>query len=309
MAAKLKWVGIALVIIVIIVAVGISIYSVLPTLFYRMQSQVYVPSSQEALQQEGKGAPSVQRMEQAPAEKPKQDRLIIKNKSIRLEVKSVKESYSRIEKIAARYQGLIVSSQIYSDNIYGNGPVPLEKTLTQRISKPLSAVITIKVPVDDFERAIRDLKKLGELKSEQETTEEVTERHIDLTARLRNLQRQETRYLEILDLAKNVEEVLKVENEITRIRGEIESLQAQVDYLERSASMATITLELSEPRPITEPVWKWGLKDAVIRALKNFVAVINSLIIITGTLLPLVILGLFIWLGVYLVRKSRRRAV
>ena len=37
---------------------------------------------------------------------------------------------------------------------------------------------------------------------------------------------------------------------IRQVRGDIESLDAQVKFLERQAAMATVTVELSEPRPV-----------------------------------------------------------
>ncbi len=304
MTNRAKWLLAAAIGIVIVLILGISIYSSVTALFYRTQPQI-TTTQPEALKRETGEAPPAQ-LGEAPAEKDKQDRLIIRNKSIKLEVKSVKKSYSQIEKITIKYEGSITSSQIYSNS--SPTPVPLEEAQSTSVTKSMSALITVKVPVKNFDPAVKDLKKLGELKSEQEATEEVTERYIDLKARLRNLQRQESRYLDILDLAKKVEEVLKVENELTRIRGEIESLQAQIDYLERSAAMATITLELSEPKTITEPVWKWGLKDAVIRAIKNFIVVVNLFIVIIGTLLPLIILGFLIWFGIYSWRKLARRS-
>lgn len=228
------------------------------------------------------------------------DRLVIKSKSLNLTVKGVRKSYAEVEKVVLKYKGYIVSSSIYSgapDYPRPLGEIPEEKT------GPLSGIIVLKVPANSFEATVSELKKLGNLKSEAETTEEVTEQHIDLSARLKNLRRQEERYLEILNAAKTVEEMLKVEEQLLRIRGEIEAMQAQLDYLEKSAAMATITLNLSEPSGITEPIAKWGIKDAVIKAIRNFVLVINIIIISIGTVLPFAIIACFVWLGIIFWRK------
>jgi len=230
------------------------------------------------------------------------DSLIIKTKHISLEIKDLKETYTKVENIALKHNGFIVSSGIFS-----NGPVISSmEEMAQDKTGPLSGIIVLKVPVDNFKDTVKELKKLGNLKAEQESSEEVTEQHIDLSARLKNLKRQEERYLEILNSAKTVEDMLKVEEQLSRIRGEIESMQAQVDYLERSAAMATITLDLHEPSAITEPIVNWGIRDSLIRAIRNFVAVINLVIVSVGTILPLAIAALLAWLIVILWHRRKK---
>ncbi|MEW6172250.1 MAG: DUF4349 domain-containing protein [Bacillota bacterium] len=226
------------------------------------------------------------------------ERLVIKRKTLRLAVKDVGTALAAVEELAVRNNGYIVSCVTSSPE--GSPVEPLETR-----SDPCSGTIVVKVPAERFSAAIIEMKKLGKLESEQETSEEVTEQHIDLTARLKNLKRQEEQYLEILKSAKKVEEMLKVEEQLTRIRGEIESLQAQVDYLERSASMATITLELFEPASVATPLVRWGVKDSFVTALQGFVAVINFFIIAVGTVLPLLIVGFIVWLCLRARQKRR----
>ncbi|MEW6770534.1 MAG: DUF4349 domain-containing protein [Bacillota bacterium] len=230
------------------------------------------------------------------------ERLVVRRKTLRLEVKDAGAAYAAVEKIADKNGGFIISASLSSPD---GGPVYPLKAAPEAVRGPLSGTIVLKVPVQRYGAAIKELKGLGKLRSEEETAEEVTERHIDLNARLRNLKRQEERYLEILDSAVKVEEMLKVEEQLVRIRGEIESLQAQVEYLEKSAAMATITLELSEPASVAMPLIEWGLGDAFKTALRGFVAVVNFFIIAAGTLLPLAIGGLLVWLVVTARRKRR----
>lgn len=228
------------------------------------------------------------------------ERLVVRRKTLRLEVKDAGAAYAAAERIAAKNGGFIVNASLFSPD---REPVHPLKAAPEAAPGPFSGTIVLKIPVKQYAAALRELKGLGKLRSEEETSEEVTEQHIDLTARLRNLKRQEERYLEILKSATKVEEMLKVEEQLGRIRGEIESLQAQVEYLEKSAAMATITLELFEPTAVTAPLIEWGLKDALKIALRGFVAVINFFIIAIGTLLPLAITGLLVWLAVSARRK------
>lgn len=231
------------------------------------------------------------------------DRLVIKRTTIRLEVKDVNAAFQAVAEIAAKHKGFITNSTIYSP---GGAPVNPAKPTPEARSGPLQGMIVVKIPVERFGTAVKEMKDLGEIRSEEESAEEVTEQHIDLTARLRNLKRQEERYLEILKSAVKVEEMLKVEQQLVRIRGEIESLQAQVEYLEKTAAMATITLELIEPGSVAAPLVRWGLRDALTTAVRSFIAVFNFLIIAVGAVAPLVITGGLTWLGVRALQKRRR---
>lgn len=237
------------------------------------------------------------------------DRLVIKRKTLKLEVKDVRKTRDKIDEIVAKYNGNITSCIIFSE-----GPYPPIYREENRLpaggeDKALFATMVVKVPSDKFPLLIKDVKKLGEVEYEQESEEEVTQQYIDLSARLRNLKRQEERYLELLDMAKNVEEMLKVEAELSRIRGEIESLQAQVDHLKRSAKMATLTIELHEPSKIVQPPgFDWGFTKAITKAIQNFVGAINFLIMAFGAILPFILLIIaVIWL--YKFMRHRRQKV
>jgi len=114
-----------------------------------------------------------------------------------------------------------------------------------------------------------------------------------LTARLNNSERQEQRLLEILDMANNTKEVLEVEREVWRVRTEIERLTGRIKYLENRVELATISVSLYEPEPITH---SWGIRDAIRSAFGGFVSVIRGLIILVGYALPILILVGFGWL-------------
>ena len=255
----------------------------------------------------------------------KGDRLIIRQKSVSMEVKDVRKSYSAIDRMAAKYKGQIVNASISTDEAtpYATPdyPYPSQEqstppTLQDNSSTaagedkgPKYATIVLKIPGENATAALKDLKRLGKIESEQESEEEVTEQYVDLKARLANLQRTEQRYLDFFDAAKTVEDMLKVEEQLSRVRGEIESLQAQIDHLEKSARMATFTLSLHEPAEVTTPIADWGFVQALQQAIQNFVTVINYMVMAFGALLPLMILIVLLILAVrVIVKRARRRA-
>ncbi|RJX20498.1 MAG: DUF4349 domain-containing protein, partial [Ammonifex sp.] len=141
------------------------------------------------------------------------ERLVVKRKTLRLSVKDINAAMEAAGEIAAQNGGFTVNAAVTSGD---DPPVYPQRNGREFQARPFTGTITVKVPVERFATAVSAIKKLGNLRSEYETAEEVTEQHIDLTARLRNLKRQEEQYLSFFKAATKVEEMLKVETQLSR---------------------------------------------------------------------------------------------
>jgi hypothetical protein len=201
---------------------------------------------------------------------------IIRSASLSIEVDDFQARSDALSRIVERSDGFISNSYSY-----------VTDTGRKR------GEITIRVPKDAFLSVISEIEQLGTVQSKQTSGEDVTEEYIDLTARLNNSERQEQRLLEILELADDVEDILDVERELARVRGEIEQLTGRITYLDNRVELATISISLYEPEPITH---SWGIRDAFRAAFEGFVSVIRGLIIAIGYVLPLLILVGIAWL-------------
>lgn len=104
-------------------------------------------------------------------------------------------------------------------------------------------------------------------------------------------------------MTETVEDVLAVEKELERVRGEIESLTGRLNYLDDRVDLSTITIRVTEPRPITR---SWGIRDAVSESVNGFISMVNALIILVGYLLPLVIV-VAVFGGSFVVLRRRLR--
>ncbi|HDI74069.1 MAG TPA: DUF4349 domain-containing protein [Candidatus Korarchaeota archaeon] len=155
-------------------------------------------------------------------------RMIIYVAQISMEVGDVEYAANQIQSIAERAGGFVQRISI-----------------TGELKK--SGVITIRVPQDKFYEVIRQIERLGNVTDKQISGEDVTEQYIDLEARLRNAEKEEERLLAILEMATDVDDVLKVEKELMRVREVIESLKAQLLYLKRRVEYSTISVFLEEP--------------------------------------------------------------
>lgn len=111
------------------------------------------------------------------------------------------------------------------------------------------AILTVKVPQDGMMEFIEEVSKTGRVVDKTVSGVDLTDRIIDLEARLRNAREVERSLLDLLKMAKNVSDVLDIMRELSIVREEIEVMEAQLRNLRTSASYATVTVEVSEEEP------------------------------------------------------------
>lgn len=102
---------------------------------------------------------------------------------------------------------------------------------------------TIRVPAEKFDALVQSLEKLAiKVESKDISTRDVTEEFIDIETRLKTKKELESRYLEILKQARNVQEVLSVERELGNVRTEIESMEGRLNYIKNKVSFSTLNV-------------------------------------------------------------------
>lgn len=149
-------------------------------------------------------------------------------------------------------------------------------------SEPPQAELTLRVPQGQFGMALARLETLGEVQFRTLGREDVTERFIDLAARLRSASREEESLLGLLERSGSVLEVVSVERELARVRAEVERLQGQLNFLERRVDLATIYLTLRPPGriPTDPPIANFTLAvsgvDDKVAELKSYVAEVEG---------------------------------
>ncbi len=155
-------------------------------------------------------------------------RKIIKNGSLSLLVKKIEDSVQSIQSLTKTFGGFVTSSQVYENS-----------------AGMKSGTITIRFPADRFEEAMAAIKNFAvKVEREDVNAQDVTEKFIDLEARLRNLEAQEIQYLEIMKRAFNVNDILQVQQRLGDARGQIEQIQGQIQFLSRQVDMSTITISM-----------------------------------------------------------------
>ncbi len=169
------------------------------------------------------------------------ERMIVRTGEISLVVESVVEALDQIAESVEGLDGYVVSSRWRGEE------------------ERAAATISIRVPDENFDEAIRELRDLAvRVTSESTSSRDVTQEYIDLESRLRNLEATEQQYLALLERAETVEEVLMVQRELSNMRGQIEQIKGRMQYLERTSALSLITVHLkpeSSPKPLVQPGW------------------------------------------------------
>ena len=109
-----------------------------------------------------------------------------------------------------------------------------------------SALLTVRVPSDRFDEALRQLKLLeGEVVTSAVDAKDVTDQFTDLQARLVAKQAEEQRYLQLFPQAKTVDETLKIDAALGNVRTQIEQLQGQINLIKTRTEYSTITMSIA----------------------------------------------------------------
>ena len=234
--------------------------------------------------------------------------LMIRTANMRIQVKNVEDSLDRLRALTSEFGGLVEALQISSQQ-----DVPIYRPANASgtyDATPLAAYATVRVPQDQFDAFLKRVAALGKVLVQSESGTDVTQQHIDLSARLTTLKAEEARLREFLAAATTVQDMLAVESELSRVRGEIESLQGQLDYLDKQIAMSALTVELVRPAPVVSPGGTdWGFADALRNGIRGAATVLASTITILISLLPLIALIGIVSLVVIAIVRARRRAL
>ena len=183
--------------------------------------------------------------------------LIARTADLRLLVEKLDDARQAMDRILAVHKGYV--AQLSTSGESGSARM---------------VVASLRVPADQLDACLAELKKLGRVTQESQAGEEVTQQHIDLAARLKNSRNTEARLNGVLQQRNGpVKEILEVEKESARVRGEIEQMEAAQQTLEHRVNFATIDLKLAEEykAQLSSPAPSVGvqLRNAIVNGFRN----------------------------------------
>jgi len=170
----------------------------------------------------------------------------------------------------------------------------------------INCELVIRIPADYFDKFISSIEKGTEkLLYKNISARDVTEEFIDIEARLKTKKEVEKRYIQLLSRAKNIKEILEVEEKLRVLREEIESKEGRLKYLKRQVSYSTIYLNVTQNYEYKyEPEKKKNFFQRLFKSMdkgwKGFIVFVLFLF----RLWPLILIGIATF---YYIRRIRRK--
>jgi len=156
--------------------------------------------------------------------------MIVRTADLQLTTKEFDKARAAVESILKKHRGYVGDLKV-ADTI-GSG-----HTLTS----------VLRVPADQLDTTLAELKTLGRVTSESQSGQDVTSQYVDLQARLANSRNTEKRLTDLLSRRTGkLSDVLEVEQEVDRVRGEIEQMEAERKTMANQVTFATVNLTIAE---------------------------------------------------------------
>jgi hypothetical protein len=218
---------------------------------------------------------------------------VIKNASLEIRVRkgSFEREFGRATAVAEQFGGFVSNSSV-----------------TETDRNISSGTLTVRVPSNQFQAALRRFQGLGKVTNEEQSGQDVTKEFVDLEARLRHAKTEEAFFLRLLDQSRSISDMIQVQSQLSAVQLRIEEIQGQLNYLNDQTSFSTITARIYEPgapaggRPV-------GLTRAWQEATQAFQSVLAGFVVAMGWLAPFALFGLVAYVVYRVVRRSRVRTV
>ncbi|EMA43097.1 DUF4349 domain-containing protein [Halococcus saccharolyticus] len=220
-------------------------------------------------------------------------RAIIRTGHVRLDVENFSTAQRNVTAATRQFGGYVSASSQSTRGENGN------RTAGQ---------LVVRVPSRNFSSLYDRIQATGTVQSARTNSSDVTDKLVDLEARLENLRAQRQRLRNLYENASDTEAVLKVQERLSNTQSEIERLEAQLQSLRGQVALSTITVELTEPAddPVIAGAWyDIGVLDAFLSSIGGVATTLRAAVVGLAYLAPyLLVFGAPLVLG-YLAYRRR----
>ena len=231
-----------------------------------------------------------------------QGRKFIITMNVDAETDDLDSALNRLNTALAEVSGYIQDQNIYNGSAYYSG------------RRYRSASLTVRIPAERVDEFTEEMSGIANVVSTNLSREDITLSYVATESRVKALQTEEARLLELMEQAQTMSDLLEIEERLTEVRYELENYTSTLRLYDNQVDYATLDLTLREVAKFTPPekqgFWEKvtsGLADSIVDLGQGLVDVTAWVLI---ELPYLVLVGLLGWLVVLLTRRSikKRRA-
>ncbi len=176
------------------------------------------------------------------------------------------------------------------------------------------ANLTIRVPADKLDQFVSQVSGISNVVSHSENTKDVTLSYVATESRITALQTEEARLLELLAVAKDLKDLLILEEKLTDVRTELERHKSQLKVYDNQVNYATVHLSVEEVVKYTvveeeepEPTFWERVWNGFVGGLKNTWKICKGLVILVASAIPYLILPGCVVATILVTKAIRRR--
>lgn len=173
------------------------------------------------------------------------------------------------------------------------------------------ATLTLRIPADKVDLFVDHVEGATNILSSNETAEDVTLKYAATESRIKALETKEARLLELMAQAKDLQDLLTLENQLAAVRQELETVKSQLKLYDSLIDYGTIKLTISEVKEYTvveeeETPTAWQrIGKGFVSSVKGVWRILTEIFIFLVVALPYLAIPGAILLIVFLVNRKK----
>lgn len=227
-----------------------------------------------------------------------ENRKLIQTVNMSVETENLDTVLQQIDSRIAELQGYVESSNVQNGSSYSG-------------RRYRSASITARIPAKDLNVFLDKVGEVSNVVSSRKTVEDVTLSYVATESRMKALQTEETRLLELLAKAETMDDLLTVEKRLTEVRTELEQVTSALRVFDNQVDYATIHLSISEVTEytdVTEPKTVWQrIGTGFMNSLKGVGTFFKELFVFVIVASPYLVLIAAICLVLLFALRNRKQ--
>lgn len=226
---------------------------------------------------------------------------LIKTGTFSLETRDFDKDNALLNQLITAHKGYIEESSIDGSPTYYNP----NSTRTMYLS--------VRIPKEEFDGFSKDIKEKLSVISESSRSTSVAENYYDSENRIKVLEVQQTRLLELIEKAESLNDIFllqqqlsDVEYELNTHKGNLAKLDDQIDY--STFSITLYELQVNE-KPLVKNTFMDDLSRAFSRGISGFVRSIQNILLLCAENFLGLLLLIGIITGLFQLNKHRQKKV
>ena len=173
------------------------------------------------------------------------------------------------------------------------------------------ATLTLRIPADKVDLFVDHVEGATNILSSNETAEDVTLKYAATESRIKALETKEARLLELMTQAKDLQDLLTLENQLATVRQELETVKSQLKLYDSLIDYGTIKLTIWEVQTYTvveeeeEPTAWQRIGNGFVGSVKGVWHILTEIFIFLVVALPYLAIPGVILVIILVVNRKR----